>query len=51
MDMEHGRTLTKQPMLVNGKMVQKKEKAQKLGQMGIFMKAILMRVNGMERVN
>ena len=46
MDLEHGLTQIKQLMLVNGKMVLKKEKELKLGQTAISMMENLMIVNG-----
>ena len=49
MDLELGLIQTKQLMLVNGKMVLKKEKELRLGQMAIFMMVILMIVNGKAR--
>ena len=47
MDLEHGPIQIKQLMLVNGKMVPKKEKELKLGQIDTFMMGSLMIVNGM----
>ena len=47
MDLAHGHIQIKQLMLANGKMVQKKEKELKPGQMDTYMMESLAIVNGM----
>ena len=47
MDLEHGLTQIKPLMLVNGKMVLKKEKELKHGQMDMYTRESLAKANGM----